>query len=114
MPRQCTPAPFHLDHIIARKHGGSSTMDNLAYACFHCNTHKGPNIASLDPFTGLLTPLFHPRLNRWTQHFVWQGPLLDGLTPAGRATVETLSLNQPLLVAVRQSLQEEGHIFDAR
>lgn len=114
MPKQFSPAPFHVDHIIARKHGGSSLRSNLAYACFHCNTHKGPNIAGLDPATGRLTALYHPRTDRWAQHFAWQGALLDGLTPAGRATIQMLDLNQPLLVAVRQSLAEEGHTFDAR
>ena len=114
MPDRFHPAPFHIDHIIARKHGGSSLRSNLAYACFHCNTHKGPNIASLDPATGRLTPLYHPRTDHWTQHFAWQGALIDGLTPTGRATIQTLVLNLPLLVAVRQSLAEEGHTFDAR
>ena len=114
MPNRFHPAPFHIDHIIARKHGGSSLRSNLAYACFHCNTHKGPNIASFDPSTGCLTPLYHPRTDRWTQHFVWQGAFIYGLTPAGRATVQTLALNLPLLVAVRQSLGEEGESFDTR
>ena len=114
MPNRFHPAPFHIDHIIARKHGGSSLRSNLAYACFHCNTHKGSNIASLDPATGHLTPLYHPRSDRWMQHFAWQGVLLDGLTPAGRATIQTLVLNLPLMVAVRQSLAEEGHLFDTR
>jgi HNH endonuclease len=106
--------PFHIDHVIARKHGGSSAKDNLAYACFHCNTHKGPNIAGIDPNTGRLAPLFHPRADRWSRHFAWQGALVEGLTPTGRATVQALALNQPTLVAVRRSLQEEGHPFDAR
>ena len=114
LPSRFHPAPFHIDHIIARKHGGSSLKNNLAYACFHCNTHKGPNIASLDPATGRLTPLYHPRSDRWTQHFAWQGAFIDGLTPTGRATIQTLVLNLPLLAAVRQALAEEGHAFDAR
>ena len=114
MPNRFHPAPFHIDHIIARKHGGSSLRSNLAYACFHCNTHKGSNIASLDPASGCLTPLYHPRTDRWTQHFAWQGAFIDGLTPTGRATIQTLVLNLPLLVAVRQSLAEEGHTFNAR
>ncbi len=27
--------PFHVDHVMARKHGGSDALDNLAYACPH-------------------------------------------------------------------------------
>ena len=32
-----------------------------------------------------ITPLFHPRRDRWSEHFRWRGPRLVGLTPAGRA-----------------------------
>jgi hypothetical protein len=113
MPKAFYRTPFHMDHIIARKHGGSSAKNNLAYACFHCNTHKGPNIAGIDPSTGRLARLFHPRADRWGQHFAWRGALIEGLTATGRATVQVLALNQFSLVAVRQSLQEEGHQFGA-
>ena len=30
------PADFHVEHIIARKHGGSDNEDNLAWACTFC------------------------------------------------------------------------------
>ncbi len=30
-----------VDHVVSRKHGGDSTMDNLAYACVLCNRYKG-------------------------------------------------------------------------
>ena len=55
---------FHVEHIIARKHGGSDGDDNLAWACIFCNLYKGPNLASFDPDTGELTRLFHPRTDR--------------------------------------------------
>ena len=109
MPKGFYKTPFQIDHIIARQHGGFSEAENLAYACFHCNTHKGPNIAGIDPFTGELSRLFHPRVDRWHEHFAWQGAVLEGLTPVGRATLRTLALNDPTLIAVRQSLLEEGH-----
>jgi hypothetical protein len=96
--------PFQIDHIIARQHAGLSILENLALSCFHCNTHKGPNIASLDPLTGVLVALFHPRRDLWTQHIQWDGPLVVGLTPAGRATVRVLAMNDPLLVMVRQEM----------
>ena len=54
-------APLHLEHIIARKHRGSDALNNLALACHQCNLHKGTNLASFDPDTGELTPLFNPR-----------------------------------------------------
>jgi hypothetical protein len=46
------PLPFHVDHIIARQHGGQTVLDNLALSCLHCNRHKGPNIAGIDSATG--------------------------------------------------------------
>ncbi len=36
-----------VDHIISVKHGGSTTADNLAYACFFCNRDKGSDIGSI-------------------------------------------------------------------
>jgi 5-methylcytosine-specific restriction endonuclease McrA len=39
--------PHHIEHIIARKHDGTSELFNLAWACFHCNVAKGSDIASM-------------------------------------------------------------------
>jgi 5-methylcytosine-specific restriction endonuclease McrA len=61
--------PHEPDHIIAQKHGGQSVLQNLALACFDCNRFKGPDIASIDPVSGRLTPIFNPRINRWPEHF---------------------------------------------
>ena len=36
-------------------------------------TLKGANIAGLDPGTGELTRRFHPRRDRWREHFEWRG-----------------------------------------
>ena len=51
---------FPVDHIIALQHGGKTEADNLCPSCYRCNSHKGPNIASIDPETGELVRLFHP------------------------------------------------------
>lgn len=40
---------FQVEHIISRKHGGSSELENLALACVFCNLYKGSDIASLTP-----------------------------------------------------------------
>ncbi len=61
--------PHEPDHIIALKHGGPTSAENLAYACFECNRAKGSDIGSLDPQTGVLTALFHPRRDVWNEHF---------------------------------------------
>jgi len=58
------------DHIIAKKHGGETALGNLANACFDCNRFKGSDIASLDPLTQDLVPLYNPRVALWRDHFV--------------------------------------------
>src|SRR5258708_39599797 len=80
MPQLFTDAGHEVDHIIAEKHRGPTTLDNLALACFHCNNHKGPNVAGIDPATGQVTRLYHPRQDRWDEHFDWHGPMLRGLS----------------------------------
>jgi HNH endonuclease len=100
--------PFQIDHIVSRQHGGRDIPTNLAFACLHCNSHKGPNIGGIDPRTRKLIRLFHPRRHRWHRHFRWTGPLLVGRTAVGRVTVLVLALNDPDLVAVRQALIDEG------
>ncbi len=32
---------YEIDHVVATKHGGQSTEDNLVIACLPCNRHKG-------------------------------------------------------------------------
>ena len=58
-----------VDHVIALKHGGESTEDNLVIACLPCNRHKGSDLTSIDPLTGSITPLFNPRTQIWLEHF---------------------------------------------
>jgi hypothetical protein len=59
---------------------------------------------SLD--TGLAVRLFHPRRDRWRDHFAWSGDLLrlEGLTEVGRTTVDALQLNREGLVNIRRAL----------
>jgi hypothetical protein len=97
------------DHIIATKHGGLTTLDNLAYACYACNHQKGSDIASIDPQTGRVTRLFHPRNDRWAAHFHWDGPSIEPMTAIGRATVHLLRLNDSQRVAIRANLLQRGH-----
>lgn len=78
--------PHEPDHIIAQKHGGQPVADNLALACFDCNRFKGSDIASVDPVSGTLTPLFNPRTQRWAEHFELVDGRIAPLTAAGRAT----------------------------
>ncbi len=101
---------FHIEHIVAKQHGGLTRLDNLALACWQCNLKKGPNLSGIDPETGQLTGLFHPRIHTWAEHFVFResqskaGKVeVAGLTPVGRATVCVLELNEEF----RQTLRYE-------
>lgn len=95
---------FHVEHIVARQHGGSDAAANLALACHFCNRSKGPNLAGLDPATGHLTRLFHPRLDVWSRHFHVQAGQILGQTPEGRTTVQVLNMNHPERVRTRLAL----------
>ena len=101
---------FHIEHIIPRKHGGDDSPENLAYACFHCNLHKGANLSGFDPLTGRVVRLFHPRRQRWSAHFYWNGPVAEGSTPTGRATIEVLGFNQSERVELRRRLGDIGRL----
>ena len=104
--------PFQIDHVIAKKHAGETVLSNLASACYHCNLHKGPNIASLDPpGTGELVRLFNPRTDDWPEHFAWRGAEILGRTSIARATILVLNMNDSAAVAVRASLMIEGIEF---
>lgn len=96
---------FQVEHVVAKQHGGGDDAANLALACPHCNLHKGPNLAGLDPLDGSLTPLFNPRQQRWQDHFAHRGPLILGQTAVGRATVLVLNLNDCIRVELRATLR---------
>ena len=109
MPQSYYPTVvFPVDHIVAKQHGGPTRLSNLALSCLHCNSHKGPNIAGIDPRSRKLTKLFNPRRHKWERHFRWNGPLLVGRTAVGRVTIIVLAMNDPDLVEVREELIEEG------
>ena len=107
-PEAFAELPFHVDHIIAQQHGGPTHPTNLAWACCSCNRYKGPNLSGIDPPTGTVVELFHPRHAIWADHFEWNGPELVGKTATGRATVRVLSINRSDAVAVRHLLMQEG------
>ncbi len=97
---------FHVEHIVAKQHRGSDELDNLALACHLCNWHKGPNLTSLDPDNGCITPLFHPRRDHWPDHFKFEGAKLVGLTDIGRTSIWLLEMNCDERLALRAVLIE--------
>jgi hypothetical protein len=93
-----------VDHIIPEKHQGQTVEGNLALACFECNRYKGSDVASIDPHTGEVTPLFNPRLQSWAEHFGFEGPMIVPLTAVGRVTVNLLRLNAEQRLRRREGL----------
>jgi hypothetical protein len=103
-----TFARHEIDHIIAQKHGGKTDADNLALCCTLCNKYKGTDIASLDPDTGELVGLFHPRQHQWSQHFQVDGARFVALSPVGKVTIAVLQLNHRARVEERYLLITAG------
>jgi hypothetical protein len=103
-----TPFTHQIDHFIPLKHGGQTVHENLVLACLDCNRYKGSDIAALDPASGEITPLFNPRGQVWTEHFMLQGARIVGQTPVGRVTVVLLRFNQRERIIQRQVLMRIG------
>jgi hypothetical protein len=109
LPQSAQPfVTFHVEHIIAREHGGTDHPDNLSLACPRCNAAKGPNLSGRDLVTGNIERLFDPRHQEWSEHFLFHGPVIVGLTPVGRATVDVLKMNERRRVQLRAELQARG------
>jgi len=94
-------AKLQIEHIRPKKHGGTDNAENLALACIDCNLRKGSNLTGIDPQTDAITELFNPRIQKWNDHFAWQGLRIDGLTDVGRTTVEVMGLNTDDRLQVR-------------
>lgn len=105
MPQTAYAERFQIEHIIPRKHGGPTSLENLALACMDCNLRKGTNLSGIDPQTRKVVELFHPRKDSWRSHFRWNGIQIEGRTAKGRATLTVLELNRPPRLAVRALLE---------
>jgi hypothetical protein len=99
-----------VDHISAEKHGGETVDANLALSCAICNQHKGTDLTSIDPTTGAIEPLFHPRKNRWSEHFQLIDGRIEPLTPIGRVTARLLQFSRPERIAERLVLARSGNL----
>ena len=108
LPQFASRLRHQLDHVISRQHGGGEELSNLALCCVHCNLHKGPNLAGLDPVTHEVTRLFHFEGTGGESTSPASREPRFRLTPIGRATVEVLAMNEPSMVAVREALMVEG------
>jgi hypothetical protein len=104
LPQEHSGLTHHIEHIVARQHGGSDAIENLALACQRCNLHKGPNLTGIDPTTGETAALFHPRRDQWNDHFEFEGMRVKGVTAMGRTTVAVLAMNDTRRIELRSEL----------
>lgn len=101
--------PFHVDHIVARVHGGTDDLYNICWSCTQCNLHKQSNIVSIDNETGQRVNLFNPRSDAWKEHFtIGEDARIVGVTPTGRATAKLLDMNGSPQLELRRELIEQG------
>lgn len=109
LPQEASVVPHQIDHIVGRQHRGTDDISNLCLCCIRCNLKKGPNIASVDPETEAVVPLYHPRRSPWREHFTLaQDGTVVGRTAAGRATVALLAMNDGERVRLRVLLLRRG------
>ncbi len=97
-----------VDHIISVKHGGSSELDNLAYACVFCNRRKGSDIGSILERTGDFIRFFNPRVHRWGEHFRLEGSVIQPRTQVGEVTSRIMGFNQSDRLLERETLMAVG------
>jgi hypothetical protein len=101
---------FHVEHIVARQHRGSDDLENLAWACYQCNAHKGTNLATFDPDTNEVVRLLHRRRDQWVEHFALEGLRVVGRTAIGRTTAWLSQMNSEERVGLRSVLLELGEL----
>lgn len=77
-------ASHQIDHVIAEKHGGTTTLENLALLYMLCNIRKGSDLSSVDPDSLAIVPLFDPRKQIRAEHFRMEGlAIVGGSSEAG-------------------------------
>jgi hypothetical protein len=96
-----------VEHIISLKHGGSSALENLAYACTFCNRHKGSDVGSVSE-SGEFSRFFNPRTDRWADHFQLGQTIIRPLTIIGEVTARILQFNHSDQLLERQALLAVG------
>jgi len=95
-------ATFHIDHVIPITAGGKTVAENLALACVSCSLRKAARQTAIDPQSGQEATLYNPRCDIWHEHFRWNSVYLVGLTATGRAMIQALDMNRPLILAIRE------------
>jgi hypothetical protein len=110
LPQGLSELAFHVEHIIPRQHSNDDSTENLALACPSRNLVKGPNLTGIDPDSKQITRLFHPRQDRWNEHFRYNRNHIEGKTAIGRVTISLLRMNDLHRLRVRALLLASGRL----
>ncbi len=102
LPQSLNPVLLEIEHIFPTAKGGTNDEENLWLVCRLCNGYKATQTESLDKKTNETVRLFNPRTQNWNEHFKWEEEIVIGKTPCGRATIQTLKLNNPIILPVRK------------
>jgi len=96
-PEAVFNSPLEVEHIIPANRGGKDEDSNWALSCRSCNLHKSVHVEGIDPETEVTVTLFHPRQDRWSDHFRVEeaNSEIVGQSSVGRATVARLKMNTP-------------------
>lgn len=100
--------PFEIDHIVSLKHGGGNEISNLAFACPHCNQHKGTDLVTFLKSYGDIVAIFNPRTQKWEEHFTQSDGQILPKTRVAEATIKLLRFNELERIIHRQLLMEIG------
>lgn len=68
-PQHLVMGTLEIEHLLPKAAGGSSDEANLWLACRLCNNFKSSQTHAIDPETGNMVALFHPRDQHWRDHF---------------------------------------------
>jgi HNH endonuclease len=109
-PEEISGIRYHMDHVLPVARGGSYEIANRAFACPTCNQAKSVKTEFPDPFSSKRVKLFNPRIEDWQANFRFVPATLqlEGLTPAGRATVKALNMNVNYQLEARSVWYELG------
>ena len=105
IPEDATINGCEIDHIVAEKHHGETTAQNLALSCFFCNRNKGSDLGSHKPQTREFVRFYNPRTDKWDDHFLFDPAdeiTIVPQTDIGEVTVRIFGFNDPNRLQERQ------------
>lgn len=109
-PQGLTAYKLEIEHLHPKALDGETVEENLWLACSGCNGHKALKIRAVDPLARKTVKLFNPRKQVWREHFEFSQDtaLIIGKTACGRATVESLQINNFYQLTARRAWVEAG------